>query len=157
MRTGEKERFRHRLRRLRENYRDEQTGKVGLTLRELGLRANVDFAYLGAIESARRNAGEITLRKIARALALSSTETESLVRQGLCAAGRLPGSEGMWEFPAEFHCAIPTVLATMGLDPKEIQQVELRKPSVLTWRMVDGTSYRAQIEISDEGPCSEAA
>lgn len=100
-------------------------GKV-VTVRKLGEVSGVDFALISCVERGERNAGEVSLRKLAKAFQLNQEASEAFVEEGLSAAGSKQVLDRFRDFPTHFLHLLPReILAQFpDLDPKEIEVVE---------------------------------
>lgn len=137
------------LKRLREGVRSEEFQKKGPSIRRLAEMSNVNFSLIGGLEAGKRQAGEITLRKLAAALRLKQEATEEFVNEGLSAAGTQPVIERHSRFPAQFLNELPKQVLEhcRGINPEEIVEIVKQDGTDLSWRMKDGTCYALEIKI----------
>jgi len=144
-----KEKFARTLRELREGVRSAEFQKKGPSIRKLAEMSQVDFSLIGGLEAGRRQAGEITLRKLAAALGLDGETTEDFVNEGLSAAGTQTVIERHSRFPAQFLNELPKQVLEhcRDIDPDEIIEIVKQDGADLTWRMKDGTCYALEIKI----------
>lgn len=146
---GRKQIFAKTLRDLREGLRSDLFQKKGPSIRKLAEMAKVDFSLIGGLEAGKRQAGELTLRKLAVALQLKPEATEEFVNEGLSAAGTQPVIERHSRFPAQFLNELPKQVLEhcRGINPEEIVEIVKQDGTDLTWRMKDGTCYALEIKI----------
>lgn len=144
-----KKNFGRILKRLREGVRSEEFQKNGPSIRRLAEMSKVNFSLIGGLEAGKRQAGEITLRKLAAALGLNPEETEQFVNEGLSAAGTQPVFERHSRFPAQFLNELPKQVLEhcRGIEPEDIVEIVKQDGTDLTWRMKDGTCYALEIKI----------
>ncbi|MCB1077334.1 MAG: helix-turn-helix transcriptional regulator [Verrucomicrobiae bacterium] len=158
---GRKLKFGEALRKLRGSQRDAD-GRP-LSLRGLAGRAKMNHSFIAGIESGNRNAGEISLRKLANALGLSPDETEAFVEEGLSAAGSKQVLDNFKDFPTAFlHVLAREILSAYPeMDPGKIEDVLWRGGGLkaseadLLWRIGDHW-FAAEISVSC-GNCPSAA
>lgn len=144
-----KENFAKILKGLREAVRSDEFQKKGPSIRRLAEISHVDFSLIGGLEAGKRQAGEITLRKLAAALGLEGETTEDFVNEGLSAAGTQPVIEKHSRFPAQFLNELPKQVLEhcRDINPEEIVEIIKQDGTDLTWRMKDGTCFALEIKI----------
>jgi len=144
-----KVKFGQTLSKLRKDFRNGEFQDKGPSIRRLAEMAKVDFSLIGGLESGKRQAGELTLRKLATALGLDQQATDEFVSEGLTAAGTQPVMERHSEFPAQFLNELPKQVLEhcRGIDPSEIVEIIKQDGVDLAWRMKDGICYALEIKI----------
>lgn len=71
--------FPSKLKFMRESFHDDSHPLRGLTVRELGQRADIHFAHISAFESGRQTPGLKSLKKLAIAFGLTGEDAEEFI------------------------------------------------------------------------------
>jgi transcriptional regulator with XRE-family HTH domain len=153
MSDDRKRKFGTKLRHLRKACRTND-GK-GWTLKELSDKSQVDLALISAVERGTRNAGEVTLRKLAQALGLLEGDTRKFVLEGLSAAGSKQVLDEYKDYPAHFLHLLPEQVSSEvpGFDPMKIVMLQSNggadgSGSDLMCQMEDGKWLAIQIKVA---------
>jgi transcriptional regulator with XRE-family HTH domain len=126
--------------------------ELGLTVEELAKAAGVYESLISSLNNDKRVIGEISARKIGRALQLTGDDLEDFVYQAInnCSERVLSGFK---QYPAEVLNATATVLALSGISPDSIRRC-VRKATAadpdVTIYLNDGKSASINVEVAYE-------
>ena len=135
------------LKELRNGYRGRDQIGSGLTLRELGDRAGINFARIGDLEAGRRFAGEETLKKLAAALELDEVASRDFMLRGMRAGSEMKLPEEYRGIPAElFELLMREILGvTRGKSLENVCEVGSDPLCDLLWKNNTGEWFAFEI------------
>jgi transcriptional regulator with XRE-family HTH domain len=135
------------LKQARENFRDGEHLTKGLSLRELGRRAGMNFGRIGDIEKGRRCANEENLKKLAAALNLEGPSASDFVLRGLRATGKQKLPHEFTGFPPYlFEVLMREVqLMNKGAVPGRFMASQQHPECDLLWQAENGQWFAMEI------------